>query len=210
MALTRDMLKGLDLTEEQIGKIIDGHTDTVQALKKERDEWKEKAKDAETYKKERDDLQKQVDAAKGDTDWKAEYDKLKAATEQKETFGKLEKAHRALLKDLHVDESVIDLIVAATNYGDMQLDKDGKSIKDADKLSETIKEKYAAHIVTEGAKTPPVKTPPDPKTPAFESMNLTQKMEYANLHPNDPAVASWLKNPVPPTKTDPDGGKDKT
>ena len=207
MALTRKMLKGMGLTEEQIDTIIEGHDETVSGLKEKITDLTTRANEADALRKERDDLQKIVDAAKGGTDWKAEYDKLKAATEQKETFGKLEKAHRALLKDLHVDESVIDLIVAATNYGDMQLDKDGKSIKDADKLSESIKEKYAAHIVTEGAKTPPVKTPPDPKTPAFESMNLTQKMEYANLHPNDPAVASWLQNPIPPAKAN-DGGKD--
>lgn len=202
MALTRDMLKGLDLTEEQIGKIIDGHTDTVQALKKERDEWKEKAKDAETYKKERDDLQKTMDAAKGGTDWKAEYDKLKAATEAKETASRLEAAYRKLLTDAKVDEDMIDSIISVTKFDGMKLDKDG-SIHDADKLTESITTKYAKFIVTEGTKTPPVKTPPDPKAPAFESMNLTQKMEYANLHPNDPAVASWLKNPVPPTKTDP-------
>ena len=185
MALTREMLKGLDLTEEQIGKIIDGHTDTVNALKKERD-----------------DLQKKVDAADTGTDWKAEYDKLKADTEAKETATKLKAAYKQLLKDAKVDEDMIDSILDVTKFDGMKLDKDG-SLHDADKLTEGITAKYAKFIVTEGEKTPPVKTPPDPKTPAFESMNLTQKMEYANLHPNDPAVASWLKNPVPPTKTDP-------
>lgn len=162
MALTRDMLKGLDLTEEQIGKIIDGHTDTVQALKKERDEWKEKAKDAETYKKERDDLQKTVDAAKGDTDWKAEYDKLKAATEAKETASKVKAAYRQLLIDAHVDPDMIDTVMEATKFDGMKLDKDS-ALRDADKLAEGITSKWSKFIVTEGTKAPPTKTPPEGK-----------------------------------------------
>ena len=44
MALTRETLRGMDLPEEKIAAIIAGHTDTVDALKKERDDWKEKAK----------------------------------------------------------------------------------------------------------------------------------------------------------------------
>lgn len=175
MALTRDMLKGLDLTEEQIGKIIDGHTDTVQALKKERDEWKEKAKDAETYKKERDDLKKTVDAAKGDTDWKAEYDKLKAATEAKETASKVKAAYRQLLKDAKLDDDMLDTVMDATRFDDMKLDKDGKTLKDADKLTEGITSKWAKFIVTEGAKTPPVKTPPDGKPAAMTRADIYAK-----------------------------------
>lgn len=202
MALTRKMLKGMGLTEEQIDTIIEGHDETVSALKEKITDLTDKASQAEALKKERDDLQKKVDAAETGTDWKAEYDKLKADTEAKETATKLKAAYKQLLKDARVDEDMIDSILDVTKFDGMKLDKDG-TLHDADKLTEGITTKYAKFIVTEGEKTPPVKTPPDPKTPAFESMNLTQKMEYANLHPNDPAVASWLKNPVPPTKTDP-------
>ena len=206
MALTRKMLKGMGLTEEQIDTIIEGHDETVSALKEKITDLTDKASQAEALKKERDALQKQIDAADAGTDWKAEYDKLKADTEAKETATKLKAAYKQLLKDARVDEDMIDSILDVTRFDGMKLDKDG-SLHDADKLTEGITSKYAKFIVTEGEKTPPVKTPPDPKTPAFESMNLTQKMEYANLHPNDPAVASWLKNPVPPTKTDPNDGK---
>ena len=202
MALTRKMLKGMGLTEEQIDTIIEGHDETVSALKDKITDLTDKASQAEALKKERDDLQKKVDAAETGTDWKAEYDKLKADTEAKETATKLKAAYKQLLKDAKVDEDMIDSILDVTKFDGMKLDKDG-SLHDADKLTEGITSRYAKFIVTEGEKTPPVKTPPDPKTPAFESMNLTQKMEYANLHPNDPAVASWLKNPVPPTRTDP-------
>ena len=202
MALTRKMLKGMGLTEEQIDTIIEGHDETVSALKDKITDLTDKASQAEALKKERDDLQKKVDAADTGTDWKAEYDKLKADTEAKETATKLKAAYKQLLKDAKVDEDMIDSILDVTKFDGMKLDKDG-SLHDADKLTEGITSKYAKFIVTEGEKTPPVKTPPDPKTPAFEAMNLTQKMKYANLHPNDPAVASWLKNPVPPAKTDP-------
>lgn len=207
MALTRKMLKGMGLTEEQIDTIIEGHDETVSGLKDKITDLTTKANEADALKKERDDLQKKLDDASGDTDWKAEYDKLKAATEAKETASKLEAAYRKLLIDAKIDEDMIDSIISVTKFDGMKLDKDG-SLHDADKLTEGITAKYAKFIVTEGAKTPPVKTPPDPKAPAFESMNLTQKMEYANLHPNDPAVTTWLKNPIQPPKTG-EGDKDK-
>ena len=40
MALTRKLLKGMGLTEEQVETIIDAHTETVDGIKKERDTYK--------------------------------------------------------------------------------------------------------------------------------------------------------------------------
>ena len=50
MSLTRSFLKGMGLTEEQVGAIIDAHTETVNGLKADRDNYKataEKLKDIE-------------------------------------------------------------------------------------------------------------------------------------------------------------------
>lgn len=163
MALTRKMLKGMGLTEEQIDTIIEGHDETVSGLKEKITDLTDKAKQADTLKKERDDLQKKLDDASGDTDWKAEYDKLKADTEAKETASKVKAAYRQLLKDAKLDDDMLDTVMDATRFDDMKLDKDGKTLKDADKLTEGITSKWSKFIVTEGTKAPPTKTPPEGK-----------------------------------------------
>lgn len=163
MALTRKMLKGMGLSEEQIDTIIDGHDETVSGLKDKITDLTDKANQADALRKERDDLQKKIDDASGDTDWKAEYDKLKADTEAKETTSKVKAAYRQLLTDAHVDPDMIDTIMEATRFDDKKLDKDGKTLKDADKLTEDITSRWQKFIVTEGTKAPPTKTPPEGK-----------------------------------------------
>lgn len=56
MALTRKFLKALGLTDEQVESIVDAHSETVDALKAERDAAKEEANKVA-------DIQKQLDAA---------------------------------------------------------------------------------------------------------------------------------------------------
>lgn len=165
MALTRKMLKGMGLTEEQIDTIIEGHDETVSALKDKITELTGKAGEADALRKERDDLKaaadKAAEDAKNGTDWKAEYDKLKADTEAKETASKVKAAYRQLLKDARLDDDMLDTVMDATRFDDMKLDKDGKTLKDADRLTEGINTRWAKFIVTEGTKTPPTKTPPE-------------------------------------------------
>ena len=43
MALTRKMLKAMGIEDEKIDQIIEAHTETVDALKVERDQYKEDA-----------------------------------------------------------------------------------------------------------------------------------------------------------------------
>lgn len=159
MALTRKMLKGLGLTEEQIDSVIEGHDETVSALKDERDDWKAKAGSAAELEKKVADLTKQIDDAKKGTDWKAEYDKLKADTEAKESLTKVRAAYKKLLQDGHIDPDVIDTIMDATKFDGMKLDKDG-ALHDADKHAEAIKTRWGKFEVTEGTKPTPTATPP--------------------------------------------------
>lgn len=163
MALTRKMLKGMGLTEEQIDTIIEGHDETVSGLKDRITDLTTKANEADALRKERDDLQKTVDAAKSDTDWKAEYDKLKADTEAKETASKVKAAYRQLLKDANLDDDMLDTVMDATRFDDMKLDKDGKTLKDVDRLTESITSRWAKFIVKTDTKAPPTKTPPEGK-----------------------------------------------
>lgn len=160
MALTRKMLKGMGLTEEQIDTIIEGHDETVTGLKDKITALTEQVKAADTLKTERDELQKQIEAAKSGKDWKAEYDRLKADTEAKETAAKVKTAYRKLLKAEKIDDDVLDAVMDATKFDGMKLDKDG-NLEGADKLSEGIRGRWAKFVVTEGRKAAPTKTPPE-------------------------------------------------
>ena len=57
MALTRTMLKAMDIEKENIEKIIAAHTETVDALKEARDEYKAKV---ESLQESNNELDKQA------------------------------------------------------------------------------------------------------------------------------------------------------
>lgn len=51
MALTRKLLKGMGLTEEQMDTIIEAHTDTVDELKTDLARYKADAKSSPEYRR---------------------------------------------------------------------------------------------------------------------------------------------------------------
>ena len=69
MALTRKLLKGMGLTEEQVDTIIEAHTDTVDGLKEDIKKYKDNAEKLPTVQKELDDLK-----AAGDGGFKHKYE----------------------------------------------------------------------------------------------------------------------------------------
>lgn len=150
MALTRKLLKGLGLTDEQIETIIDAHTETVDGLKNERDAYKADAekltsvqKDLDVLKKTGGDWQAKYEKEKGD------HDKLKQEIADKATKAAKESAFRQLLKDANVSEKRIDTIVkaSASVIDGIELGDDGKPTK-ANELTEGIKKEWDDFIVT--------------------------------------------------------------
>lgn len=150
MALTRKLLKGLGLTDEQIETIIDAHTETVDGLKDERDTYKTDAEKLAGVQKELDDLKKDGG------DWqqkyeaeKNEHDKLKQDIATKETKAAKESVFRQLLKESNISEKRIDTIIKASGpvIDGIELDKDGKATK-ADELKEGIKKEWEDFVVT--------------------------------------------------------------
>ena len=159
MALTRAMLKGMGLTEEQISAIIDEHTNVTSGLKDQIKQYKEDAEKLPNVQKELDDLKT------GNNDWKDKYEKehkafddYKGEISKKETLQKIKSAYKKLLIDAKVDEQRIDSILKITDFSNMKLDGDG--LVDADKITETIKEDWKGFIVTTGTKPAGVETPP--------------------------------------------------
>ena len=155
MSLTRRMLKAMGIEEEKIEQIIEAHTETVSALKDERDSYKE---DAEKLA----DVQKELNTAKekiakhgdGETVSKTEFDEIKKEYEDykkditaKETRTAKVNAFRELLKAAGVSDKRFDTVIKVSNIDGLELDKDGK-IKDADKHTENIKTEWADFIPT--------------------------------------------------------------
>ena len=155
MALTRKLLKGLGLTEEQMDTIIDAHTETVDGLKAERDGFKADAEKLADVQRELDDITKDGWKGKYETE-KAAHDTLKQEIADKETRAAKVAAYRQLLTDENISEKRIDTVIKASAalIDSIELDKDGKPIK-ADELKQTIKTEWSDFVVTtkqEGAK----------------------------------------------------------
>ena len=160
MSITRKMLKGMSLTDEQIDTIIEAHSETVEALKEERDKLKADAEKLTAVQKELDSIK----GTNGDfeqkyNDLKKEYDKYKADQEAIAEKTAKETAYREMLKSAGIPEKRIASVMRVTNLSDIKLDKDGK-IKDLDKVVETVKSEWADFIDTKTEKGADTKTPP--------------------------------------------------
>ena len=163
MGFSRKMLKAMGIEDEKIDQIIDAHSETVDALKAERDGYKEDAAKLAAVQKELDALK-----AKGDDGYKAKYeaekaahDALKADIAAKETKKAKTDAYRELLKGANIDEKRIATILRAEapTIDKIELDADGK-IKNAEQYTESIKSDWADFIVTQSAKGTNTATPP--------------------------------------------------
>lgn len=195
MALTRKFLSALGIEPDKVDEIISAHSDTVDALKEERDEYKTKAEksevDSEKFERLKTENQELKDAkANTDSDWekkyndlKTEYDSYKGDVEAKAVKQTKVDAYKKLLKDANVSDKRFDTILKVSGeiIDGIELDKDG-AVKDAEKLTENIKKEWSDFIVTtrqEGAKTP---TPPSNVTggPKPESRAAKLAEEYHN------------------------------
>lgn len=170
MALTRKFLSALGIEADKIDEIIEAHASTVDALKEERDNFKEKA---EEYDKIKTDLDKandkiselEKDGGK-DSVYKVKYDALKEEYEEykngieaENTKASKTKAYKELLKEIGISEKRIDTIAKVADYDKIELNKDG-SIKKADELKENLSKEWEDFIVQEHTEGADVNNPP--------------------------------------------------
>lgn len=165
MAITRKLLKGMGLTEEQQDTIIEAHTDTVNGLKADIDRYKADAEKLPGVQKELDDLK-----GKGDDGYKAKYESehkafedYKKTVDAEKTNAAKEKAVEAVLKKIGVSEkrlqSVAKLAKADGLLDALELNDDG-AVKEADKLEKSLKDSYSEYITTTSTKGADTPTPP--------------------------------------------------
>lgn len=174
MALTRKLLTALGIDADKVDEIINAHSETVEALKKERDGYKTKASEYDTMKAEYDSLKAEADKAKKDPykvkyeALKEEFDAFKADTDKKNTIQAKEAAYKAILSEIGVSDKRIASILKVTDLDSHELGEDGK-FKDADALKKSAASEWSDFIVkteVKGADTanPPSKTGGSVKT----------------------------------------------
>ena len=149
MALRREFLTALGIEESKIQAIIEAHTETVDALKKERDTAREEADQYKADAEKLPSVQQELDGLKNaqtNNPYKEQYEKEHAAFEEykkdveaKETAAKQESAYRKLLKDAGVSEGITDLIIKGDPL-EIEFDDKGE-IKDAATLTNGLKTK---------------------------------------------------------------------
>lgn len=198
MALTRKSLKAMGLTDEQVDSIVEMHTETVEALKEQRDAYKVDAEKLSEVQKQLDTANQQLESA-GKDSWKVKYEALKedfdtykADQTAKETRSAKERAYRELLKAAGITEKRIDSVVRVSDIDSVELDDNG-AIKDADKLTESIKTEWADFIpttTTQGAQTA---TPPTTTTQKTYTAADIRKMSPAEINQNFDAIKASLK-----------------
>lgn len=167
MALTRKFLKALGLEDEKIDEVIAAHTETVDALKQERDTLKVDAEKVPGLEKKVGDLETAAKNSDGKDTWKVKYDAIKsdfdtykADTDKERVRGTKETAYRALLKDVKINDKRHDAIVKLTDLNAIELDDKG-AIKGAEDLKKSLATEWVDFISTDGTKPGgSVETPP--------------------------------------------------
>lgn len=170
MALTRKALVAMGIEAEKIDQIIEMHTESTDALKKERDDAREDAKKYEADAKKLEGVQKELDdlkANKGEPDkfktlyddLKKEYDKYKDDVQAKETKAAKSKAYREMLKEIGISEKRLDSVIKVADLDSFELDDTG-AIKDVDKLKTTAKSEWADFIESKSVQGAKTATPP--------------------------------------------------
>lgn len=153
MALTRRMLKAMGISDEQVDEIIAAHTETVDALKEQRDQYKTDAEALPGIKAELE-AAKEAAANAGKDSWKVKYDALKEEydgykTEQdkKAAHSAKEKAYRDLLRECKVSDKRMDAILKVTNLDELEIAENG-AFKSADEIKKNIQSEWADFIET--------------------------------------------------------------
>lgn len=165
MALRREFLTAMGIEADKVQEIINAHVETVDALKAERDRYKEDAEKLPKVQKELDNL-KAAAEKDGKDPYKVKYEAIKEDFEnyKKEIAAEKAKAdksaaYRALLVEAGISEKRIDAVLKVSDIDSVELDKEG-NISGKDKLLKSVKEEWADFIVQETTKGVQTATPP--------------------------------------------------
>lgn len=166
MALTRKFLEALGIEQAKIDEIISAHTEVTNALKVDRDNYKEKAEKYDETKTELDKAKSELEKVNKDEyktkyeSLESEFNKYKTDIAEKEVKGKKEEAYKKMLKEIGVNEKSIDAIVKVKDLSSLKLDDKG-NIVDVDTLKESEKKDWEGFIIKSEEERQDPNTPPD-------------------------------------------------
>lgn len=177
MALTRKLLKGLGLTDEQVDTIIEAHTETVEGLKGDIQKYKDDAEKLPKVQKELDEMKKE-----GGGDYKAKYDKehqdfqaYKDGIAKKEAAAAKEKAARAYFESKGIPAKSMGLVIRGAKGEIDGLELDGEKIKDASALDSLLNGDYKGLIGRSKKTGTETETPPDSSGGAKSRADIYKK-----------------------------------
>lgn len=162
MALTRRLLKGMGLTDEQMDTIIEAHTDTVDGLKADLAKYKTDAEQLPKVQRELDTLK-----AAGDGGYQEKYEKVKkdfddykAEVSGKEAKAAKEKAARAYYESKGITGKSLDIAIRGSGTEIESLEMDGDKIKDTSALDELVNGTFSGLVATTETRGAQTSNPP--------------------------------------------------
>lgn len=194
MALTRKLLKGMGLTDEQVDTIIEAHTDTVDGLKADIGKYKADAEKLPGVQKELNDLK-----AAGDDGYKEKYEKehsdfeaYKSDVTAKESKAAKEKAVRAYFESKNITGANLDLAMRGCGTEMAALEMDGEKIKDTKSLDALLSGTYKGLISTTQTKgANPANPPANPPAKSYTTAEI-KNMSAAEINANWDSIKASL------------------
>ena len=194
MALTRKLLKGMGLTDEQVDTIIEAHTDTVDGLKEQVKTYKADAEKLPNVQKELDDLK-----AAGDGGFKEKFEKehsdfenFKKTIQEKETKAAKESAAKAFFESKGITGNSLEIAMRGSSAEIAALDLDGEKIKDSSALDALVNGTFKALVSTTTTKGANIPNPPVTSPNKAYSADDIRKMSPAEINKNWDSIKASL------------------
>ena len=194
MSLTRKLLKGMGLTDEQVDTIIEAHTDTVDGLKEQVKTYKADAEKLPNVQKELDDLK-----AAGDGGFKEKFEKehidfenFKKTIQEKETKAAKESAAKAFFESKGITGNSLEIAMRGSSAEIAALDLDGEKIKDSSALDALVNGTFKALVSTTTTKGANIPNPPVTTPNKAYSADDIRKMSPAEINKNWDSIKASL------------------
>lgn len=189
MALTRKLLKSLNLEEAQIETIIDAHAETVDGLKEKLSTAEKEAAKVEGLTQQLNDATEKLSKAGDASKVQKEFDEYKAGVEAEKKAAKTAADVQELLKEAGINRESFRAAVAKSFDASKIAYGDDGSISNRAELVSSIKTDFADFVATtKEIGTPNLNTPQS--NPAqitkkdFEKMSYKERLDLFNSDRN--------------------------
>lgn len=147
MAFTRKFLSSLGIDEEKIDTIITAHTEVTDALKADRDKYKEDAEKLPSVEQELQSIKDDGYKEKYEKEHK-DFEAYKSAQDAKESARAKTSAFKKVLKEVGISDKRIDAVLKVSKdaINGIEFDDDGK-IKGLEDLKKSVKDEWSEFVV---------------------------------------------------------------